>query len=100
MKIEGKNYSDTSKFCVRAISKSVAKEMIIKNHYSHLWTKVSYSIGLFYLDEGEHQFFGFEDGVLGIKTQKFRLLSKGEIEALFRLMYPHSKGLRFWGLGV
>ena len=31
MKIEGKNYSDTSKFCVRAISKSVAKEMIIKN---------------------------------------------------------------------
>ena len=58
MKVEGKNYSDVSKFCVRLISKSVAKEMIIKNHYSHLWTKVSYSIGLFYLDEGEHQFFG------------------------------------------
>jgi hypothetical protein len=50
MKVEGKNYSDVSKFCVRLISKSVAKEMIIKNHYSHLWTKVSYSIGLFYLE--------------------------------------------------
>ena len=41
-----KQYCDTSKLSIRKISKSVAKDIIVKNHYSHLWTKVSYSLGL------------------------------------------------------
>ncbi len=47
MKVEGKVYFDPSKFSVRPIAKSVAKDIIINNHYSGIWTKVSYALGLF-----------------------------------------------------
>ena len=43
-----KKYCDTSKLSVRKISKSVAKDIIVKNHYSHLWTKVSHSFRIIY----------------------------------------------------
>ena len=58
MKEEGKQYCDTSKLSIRLISKDVAKEIIVNNHYSGIWTKVSYAIGLFYLSDDEHKFFG------------------------------------------
>jgi len=65
MKEEGKNYCDTSKLSVRKISKSVAKDIIVKNHYSHLWTKVSYAIGL-YIEDDSHQFFNSSDKLIGV----------------------------------
>ena len=65
MKEEGKNYCDTSKLSIRPISKSVAKDIIINNHYSGLWTKVSYALGLFVEDES-HQFFGSTDKLIGV----------------------------------
>jgi hypothetical protein len=40
MKEEGKQYCDTSKLSIRLISKDVAKEIIVNNHYSGIWTKV------------------------------------------------------------
>ncbi len=55
MKVEGKVYFDPSKFSVRPISKSVAKEIVVNHHYAHIWTKVSYALGLFYKSEEEHQ---------------------------------------------
>ena len=58
MKVEGKQYCDISKLSVRLISKDVAKDIIVNNHYSGIWTKVSYAIGLFYLSNDEHKFFG------------------------------------------
>ena len=65
MKVEGKNYCDVSKLTVRKISKSVAKDIIVKNHYSHLWTKVSYAIGL-YIEDDSHQFFNSSDKLIGV----------------------------------
>jgi hypothetical protein len=69
MKIEGKNYSDISKFSVRPISKSIAKDIIVNNHYSGIWTKVSYALGLFYKSESDHQFFsGVNEELVGVAT--------------------------------
>lgn len=65
MKEVGKNYCDTSKLSVRKISKSVAKDIVIKNHYSHLWTKVSYAIGL-YIEDDSHQFFNTSEKLIGV----------------------------------
>ena len=65
MKEEGKNYCDVSKLTIRPISKSVAKDIIINNHYSGLWTKVSYALGLF-VEDDSHQFFGSTDKLIGV----------------------------------
>lgn len=58
MKLDGKDYCDTSKLSVRLISKDVAKDIIVNNHYSGIWTKVSYAIGLFHISNDVHKFFG------------------------------------------
>ena len=60
-----KKYCDTSKLSVRKISKSVAKDIVVKNHYSHLWTKVSYSLGL-YIEDDSHQFFNTSEKLIGV----------------------------------
>lgn len=57
MKVEGKNYSDVSKLCVRLISKSVAKDMIVTYHYTHAWTMCRYAFGIFYSGD-ENDVFG------------------------------------------
>jgi hypothetical protein len=43
----------------------VAKELIVKNHYSHLWTKVSYAIGV-YVEDDSHSFFESTDKLIGV----------------------------------
>lgn len=58
MKEDGKIYVDTSKVSIREINKSVAKEMIVKYHYSHAWTMCRYALGVYYEDESS--FFGEE----------------------------------------
>ena len=51
------NYCDTSKLSIRQIDKPTAKKMVVKYHYSKLWTKCSVALGLF-IDTGkEHSFF-------------------------------------------
>jgi hypothetical protein len=47
-KVEGKHYCDTDKISIAPIAKSIAKDMIIKYHYSHAWTMCRYSLGVFY----------------------------------------------------
>ncbi len=58
MKEPNKLYCDTSKLVVRQVNKNVAKDIIVNNHYSGIWTKVSYAIGLFFVSNDEHKFFG------------------------------------------
>lgn len=48
MKVQDKLYCDTSRVSVREISSSVAKEIIVKKHYTHAWTACRYSLGIFY----------------------------------------------------
>ena len=48
MREEGKDYCDVSRVSVREISTSVAKDIIVKKHYTHAWTACRYSLGIFY----------------------------------------------------
>jgi len=60
-------YCDTSKLSIRQIDKPTAKKMVIKYHYSKLWTKCSVALGLF-IDTGkEHSFFDeSEEKMIGV----------------------------------
>ena len=42
-----------SKVSVREISKKIAKEMIVKHHYSHAWSSCRYALGIFYETDNE-----------------------------------------------
>jgi len=67
MKEANKTYCDIAKLCVRPINKSVAKSVIVNNHYSKTWTKVSYALGLFYTDNSSHKFFdGTNETLVGV----------------------------------
>ena len=50
-------YVDISKISVREIDRKVAKDLIVKNHYSKQWTKCSVALGLYYTTGNEHAFF-------------------------------------------
>ena len=54
MKVEGKEYCDTDRVSVREISTSIAKEIIVKKHYTHAWTACRYSLGIFYRTDTEN----------------------------------------------
>ena len=67
MKQAEKVYCNTSKLSVRAIDKSVARNIVVKHHYSKQWTKVSYALGLFYQSDDEHMFFiGKNEQLIGV----------------------------------
>ena len=61
------DYCDTSKLSIRQIDKPTAKKMVVKYHYSKLWTKCSVALGLF-IDTGkEHSFFDeSEEKMIGV----------------------------------
>ena len=60
-------YCDTSKLSVEEITKSMAKKMVVKYHYSHLWTKCSVALGLFNDTGKEHSFFsGNTEELIGV----------------------------------
>ena len=46
-----------NKITIREISKKIAKDMIVKHHYSHSWTMCRYALGIFYETDNEHTFF-------------------------------------------
>jgi len=61
------NYCDTSKLSIRQIDKPMAKKMVVKYHYSHLWTKCSVALGLFVTTGNEHAFFDEpEEKMIGV----------------------------------
>ena len=51
------DYCDTTKLSIRPVTKNRAKQMVIKYHYSKLWTKCSIALGLFHQTGNEHAFF-------------------------------------------
>ena len=60
-------YCDTTKLSIRPVTKNRAKRMVVKYHYSKLWTKCSVASGLF-IDTGkEHSFFDEpEEKMIGV----------------------------------
>ena len=60
-------YFDKSKLSIRQIDKPTAKKMIVKHHYSHLWTKCSVALGLFHDTGNQHSFFDEnEEKLIGV----------------------------------
>ena len=45
------NYFDKSKVILYPISKEVARNIIIQNHYSHSWTKCAIAFGVYYREK-------------------------------------------------
>jgi hypothetical protein len=67
MKEFNKLYCDISKLSIRPVNKSIAKDIIVTNHYSKQWTKVTYALGLFYKKDNTHKFFnGLDEELIGI----------------------------------
>ena len=61
------NYCDTTKLSIRQVDKPTAKKMIVKYHYSKLWTKCSVALGLFIDTGNEHAFFDeAEEKLIGV----------------------------------
>ena len=60
-------YFDKSKLSIRQIDKPTAKKMVVKYHYSQLWTKCSVALGLFTETGKEHSFFDEpEEKMIGV----------------------------------
>jgi hypothetical protein len=59
-------YFDSSKVIVRSISKAVAKDIIIKNHYSHKWSLCTVAYGVFYKNDDNNQFIPEPEKLIGV----------------------------------
>ena len=70
MKELNKLYCDTSRVSVREISSSVAKEIIVKKHYTHAWTACRYALGIFY-KTNESNALGDSDKLIGCLVYGF-----------------------------
>ena len=70
MKELNKIYCDTSRVSVREISSSVAKEIIVKKHYTHAWTACRYALGIFYKTD-ESNALGDSDKLIGCLVYGF-----------------------------
>ena len=95
LKEANKIYCDVSKVSVREISSSVAKEIIVKKHYTHAWTACRYSLGIFYKTE-EANALGDSEKLIGCLVYGFpvgaraatsisELLTKDNVLELTRL---------------
>lgn len=59
-------FVNIDKVSVRKINNSVAKDIIVKHHYSHAWTMCSLALGVFYKTGKEMDFFeGEEEELIG-----------------------------------
>ncbi len=70
MKEKDKVYCDVSRVSVREISSTIAKEIIVKKHYTHAWTACRYSIGIFYRED-ESNALGDSDKLIGCLVYGF-----------------------------
>lgn len=58
---------DITKVSLREISKKVAKDMIIKNHYTHKWSLCRVAYGIFYKTDVKSDFLGEnEENLVGV----------------------------------
>ncbi len=73
-KVEGKEYCDVGKVYVAPIAKSIAKDIIVKKHYTHAWTACRYSLGIYYKSEDSNTFDG--DKLIGCLIYGFPVGAK------------------------
>lgn len=59
-------FVDTDRVEVRKINSNIAKDIIVKHHYSHAWTMCSLAMGIFYKTNEEMDFFeGEKEELIG-----------------------------------
>lgn len=75
MKEEGKFYCDASRVSVAPIAKSIAKDIIVKKHYTHAWTSCRYALGVYY-DLDEPDVFGNTQSLIGCAIYGFPVGAK------------------------
>ena len=75
MKEEGKHYCDSTKVSVAPIAKSIAKDIIVKKHYTHAWTSCRYALGVYYNTE-ENDVFGNTQKLIGVAIYGFPVGAK------------------------
>ena len=64
-------YVDKTKISLRPVHKKLAKDMIVKNHYSKKFSACRYTLGVFYKTT-EHKFFGGEtEDFIGVACYGF-----------------------------
>jgi len=64
---EKEGYVDTSLVSIRVIPKSIGKEFVVKNHYSHKWTLCDVAFGIFFNTQSPSQFFdAVEEKLIGV----------------------------------
>lgn len=75
MKVEGKEYCDVSRVSVAPIAKSIAKDIIVKKHYTHAWTSCRYALGIYYRND-EMDVFGNQQQLIGCAIYGFPVGAK------------------------
>ncbi len=61
------HYCDTSLIYLRPIQKNLAKDIIVKNHYTHKWTVCRVAYGVYYKEYIESTFFGgYNSKLIGV----------------------------------
>lgn len=74
-KVVGKHYVDADRVSVAPIAKSIAKDMIIKKHYTHAWTSCRYSLGIYYQSD-DKDVFGNDKQLVGVAIYGFPVGAK------------------------
>lgn len=60
------DYFNPEKLVIRPINKSIAEELIVKNHYSHKWSLCQVAYGIFFVTDEECKFVeGKEEKLIG-----------------------------------
>ena len=60
-------YCDTSLVYLSPLNKNVAKDLIVKNHYTHKWSLCTVAYGVYYKEYIESTFFGgFNSKLIGV----------------------------------
>ena len=60
-------YFNPQKISIREISKTIARDMIVKYHYSHKWSLCRIAYGIYYQQDTKHSFFNEnEENLIGV----------------------------------
>ena len=74
MRYGDKIYCDVSKVYIAPIAKNIAKDIIIKKHYTHAWTAARYCLGIYYKEDNDTTFGG--DKLIGVVVYGFPVGAK------------------------
>lgn len=70
-------FVDTERVILRQINKKVAKEFIVRHHYSHRFSSCRYALGIYYLEEEDHPFFsGENESLIGVMIYGHPVLNR------------------------